>query len=138
MGGNVMCNATKELSAVLTDLLEERKRAQELQYKERHMGLSVKDITLPLVMVVPLLLGGFIYTWQMSKYFSQLEQKISKVETAVDNRTVDRFSRTDMANLCYSWQVKNPKLTLNCQRIAFIGYQTLSQAQRLRLSKGVK
>lgn len=126
-----VCDASKEMKEIVNQLVttlgNEHRREQE-----RERSFSIKDLTVPLVFFVPMLISlvtaFFPINSAINKYVKQVDDRMTRIEASLDRlseiakfNTGDRFRRTDMYVTCLTWQTANPTLKLECQHIANVG-----------------
>lgn len=124
-----VCDASKEMKEIVSKLVEtlgnEHRREQE-----RERSFSVKDLTVPLVFFVPMLLGIITAFFQIQRsvdeYVKTVDSRMVRIETTIDKlsevvryNAADRFKRNDLYIVCLKWQNTNPDLRLGCQELAF-------------------
>ncbi len=129
--GDDMCDeADKVLKEVLRDLLQERKR----EHTDMNKMLSVKDLAIPLFVLIPLLISGAVGMWQMSGYFSSLESRLASLKVQIENASKDRYTATNAFQICTNQQILNPEVKFACDKIFSIrpiDFSSLNKGNKL-------
>lgn len=130
-----MCDASKDMKDVVVELIKEL-RAESAGHNSRtHRMFSVRELTVPLLYVVPLMVSIFVGSLTVNSYINNMQATFDKqfaelqsnlkdvarelieVKTDAVTRTYDRVTRTDLVQICYNWQVRNKNIDLQCNNI---------------------
>lgn len=130
-----MCDAGKELKEVVQELLKQMNKDHNGYTDRANRMFSVRELTVPLLYVIPLMASIFVGAMTFNTYINKLETSIERNYNEIKNelttlkddlqstkddaavRSYDRITRTDFIQICYNWQLKNPSVSLDCNSI---------------------
>lgn len=122
-----------DLRGLLSNLMTKIELDTRLAEQQRVQSkmLSVKDISIPAVLVVGMLVGAFQISGWIKEYQASITQLATELRTEIrefrreiDFRTTDKFPRSDFVNICFNWQVNNPSIKLDCHLISMYEAKT--------------